>query len=847
MKFRYKLLIVLAVFIAALIFFGEKINETIFSSSATTTLMSEATLPTISFDVDGNVVNRLHGYVSNLNEMLMRESITPLTSARNFTVLIEENESNVKKLKYEIFNTDGRAVEEDSFTVLDVEDGPKKVDIALKETMKSGQEYICKITLITNKSKRIYYYTRLKMYDDGHLFEKLEFVDHFSKTMLGGKRTEQEELKKYLESTKSSDNTTFAKVNIKSSFDMVTWGDLEPEVVWSELPTVTEFYDSMASIELKYLVSVKNDGGKEYYIVKEHFRFNYTTRRVYLYNYERTMDEVFDPSNTSLTKNEFKLGITNDKDAQTGSSASGKYLSFVYGRELMLYDVEKNELHKVFGFKTGNGDYTRDYYDQHDVKLIYVHDNGNADFMVYGYMNRGEYEGRVGIVLYRYIHEENRIEEKLYIPINASYQLLAADVTDFTYLGEKDVFYFSLYEAIYSYDLTTKKLSVIAEGVPAEKLVYCESEHYIAWQENADDTASKAVHILNLSTGEAHAVTAPYGETVRLYGGINDNIIYGFARDTDVSILADGSRTLPAYKLCIEDGYGNVLKEYSESGFYISDISIGDNILMLQRVKRRLGDDVLYEAASEDSIMNRHVDIVKPVYINKRVTERVLTEYYVALPSSVDIEEQPVVVNALNTIINYDTTTRVSQPEGKQERFYTYSFGSIVLNTPFAAEAVKTADASIGTVIDSSGHVIWERGVKSPRAEIAGLRTVNADEEHTSLQAAMKMLLINKNYENDTRSFSARNTGIARWLTNVAKFKALDLSGATLDEVLYYVYKSRPVIAILPGGSACVITGYDASSVTVFEPAKKKSVKYALKDAVTMFENAGNMFVSYVD
>ena len=36
--------------------------------------------------------------------------------------------------------------------------------------------------------------------------------------------------------------------------------------------------------------------------------------------------------------------------------------------------------------------------------------------MVYGYMNRGEYEGRVGIVLYRYDSLFDRIEEQIYIP-----------------------------------------------------------------------------------------------------------------------------------------------------------------------------------------------------------------------------------------------------------------------------------------------------------------------------------------------------------------------------------------------------------------------------------------------
>ena len=33
-------------------------------------------------------------------------------------------------------------------------------------------------------------------------------------------------------------------------------------------------------------------------------------------------------------------------------------------------------------------DYIRDVYDQHNIKIVNIDENGNIDFMVYGYMNR---------------------------------------------------------------------------------------------------------------------------------------------------------------------------------------------------------------------------------------------------------------------------------------------------------------------------------------------------------------------------------------------------------------------------------------------------------------------------
>lgn len=847
MKFRYKVLIVLAVFIGALAFFGGGVRQTLFPTAAAVTPMNESTLPTISINVDGIELNRLHGYVSNLDEMIVRETITPITGERAFTVLIDENESVVKKLKYEIFNSDGREVESDSFTVLDVENGPKKVRIALKETMKSGKEYVAKITLITNQSKRIYYYTRLKMYDEGHLYEKLEFVQDFHNTLIDGTVDEREKLKRYLESSRASDNSTHAYVNIKSSFAMVNWGDLNPIVVWEDLPTIIEFYESMATVELRYVVLIETDNGTEYYMVKEHFRIQYTTIRTYLYNYERTMEAMFDVANTSLSKDEFMLGITNDTDAQTGASPSHKYLGFVYGRELMLYDVDANTLTKVFSFRQADGDYSRTYYDQHEVRLLQIHDNGDTDFLVCGYMNRGEYEGRVGIVLYRYIHADERIEEQLYIPVNSSYQLLQADMSDFAYLGQQDVFYFSIYDAIYSYDLTTRKLKVLADNLPASGPVYVEADNYLAWQDSADELDAKNIFVLNLTTGEIHPITTSEGEHIRLYGKINNNIIYGFSYEKDMWTKADGSRSLPVYKLCIEDGNGNILKTYSDSGIYIEDVEIGPNIITLHRLKRSAADSSKYVETEDDTILNRLEEINKPVYLTKRVTDKILTEYYVSIPAGIDIAEIPAMKVALSTVINYETTTRVSEPDVHAGKLYAYAFGNVVCADTDPAPVIVAADKAVGTVIDSEGKLVWERGIKAARTEITGIRTFDAGVTYNSAQAAMKMMLAYKNLDMEPTDYNSSTSSIAEYLNAAMKTSVLDLTGCSLDEVLYYVYKQRPVIAIEPNGNACVITGYDAVSITVYEPAKKKSARYQLKEAVNMFDEAGNIFISYTD
>ncbi|MCR5323703.1 MAG: hypothetical protein K6E85_10595 [Lachnospiraceae bacterium] len=850
-RFIHKALIVLAVFIASLIYFGSGINERFFGNASDTVEMSAATFPTIYIQVGEDSYNRLHGYASNLDMMLMRETITPITSERSFTVFIEENESDVKKLKYEVHNTDGREIESDSFTVLDSEYGPKKVKIDLKETYKSGQEYIVKITLITNQSKRIYYYTRFKMYDNGHISEKLEFVKDFHRILLEGDIVEKEGLKKYLESSRKTDNTSFANVSIKSSFNLVTWGDLSPECIWEELPTFHEFYEGLATIELKSYMKAQTGDGTEYYVVKENFRFQYTEKRVYLYNYDRTMETVYDITNTSLIRDEFKLGISKEDRIRTAASPSQKYMAFVYGRELYTYDIDKNFMTCAFSFKTGNevqlGDLSRELYDQHDIRLIKVHDNGNVDFLVYGYMNRGEYEGRVGMLLYRYIASGKRIEEQMYIPVNTTFQLLDADFEDFVYLSDKDVLYFSLYDAIYSYDLTTKKLETIAEDVPSDNLVFCEEDAYIAWQDARSDLEAKRIYMIDLIDGSQREIKAPLGENIRLLGRINNNIVYAFAKQTDIALLPDGSRMQPAYRLFIENVQGEILKDYSEAGSYIDSIEFDNNKITLKRLAKKAQDVLAYEAADEDTIMNRYVEAVDPVSITKRVTDKTLTEYYVTVPENVKIESVPGLTKAANSVIDFDTTARLTEPENREGIFYSYCYGEVLNTSLKVSETIKTADVRVGTVINREGRLIWERGIKAARSTITGLTLVKAGDGLDSAQAAMKTLLLNKNIDADTSSWSVEAQSVSDWLQDRMRSVVLDLSGAELDEVLYYVYKSRPVIGFKADGNAVVITAYDAASVTVYEPVKDKTVKYSIREAIAMFEAGGNRFVSYAE
>lgn len=106
----------------------------------------------------------------------------------------------------------------------------------------------------------------------------------------------------------------------------------------------------------------------------------------------------------------------------------------------MVLRSQKNELNNVFSFETGNNDYIREYYDQHNIRILNLDDDGNISFVVYGYMNCGDYEGRVGILLYDYSVADNQITERVYLPLTTTYEQLKEDFGDFCYINNKTSF-----------------------------------------------------------------------------------------------------------------------------------------------------------------------------------------------------------------------------------------------------------------------------------------------------------------------------------------------------------------------------------------------------------------------
>jgi uncharacterized protein YvpB len=116
-----------------------------------------------------------------------------------------------------------------------------------------------------------------------------------------------------------------------------------------------------------------------------------------------------------------------------------------------------------------------------------------------------------------------------------------------------------------------------------------------------------------------------------------------------------------------------------------------------------------------------------------------------------------------------------------------------------------------------------------------------------SLESCIKLMAkyLGKNIDNKT--LDLKDTSALEILNKDLKVEPIRLTGSTLDQVLYYINKGRPVIAMTGYNDAILIYGYDAYNIYMIDPKQGKSVKIGLQDSRDLFENAGNIFISYLD
>jgi len=833
-----RIAVCVVVFLASALIIGSIMNQ---GHNNMTMEMAPATLPMITMESGGVACNELHGNTVEMDVAYQKDCITLLGEGRQANFTVDTFGREITGISTEVRSIDGsRLIENSEVTGWKANGKSFSVSLTLKDLIDTNTQYSLTLILELEGEQKVYYYTTILWNDDVHISEILEFATDFH-----GKLYDKEvakELTKYLEpNSKLTDNGTFHKVNIHSSFQQITWGSLEPVQEDAASIRLTQVSGNVASLLMDFVVSTGEGKNKIYYNVEEYYRVRYTSERMYLLDYERTMTQI--PDTTRMYANDkILLGIT-DENVGMMESADGNTVVFSDMGQLLSYNAATNRLTVIFSFYDKDNADRRTLYDNHGIKILDVDEGGNVKFAVYGYMNRGRHEGETGIQIISYDNSLNTIEEEVYIPYSKSYAVLKDEMEQLLYRNRQQHVYFFLENGVYDVDLENRSAEQLVSIRQDDSLQVSENHEIIVWQEGDDINHSNQLNVRNLNTGEQTVIRAEDGEAIRPLGFMGEDIIYGVARESDIRTENSGQIFYPMYKVCISNSSGDNLKEYGQDGIYIVDCAIEGNQITLSRIQR--SENGSYQEILDDQIMN---NVEEEPGQNKVVTADIdIYERYVQIQTKTTIDTKTIKVLNPKEVVFEGGRELTLDAVSEVSRYYVYNAYGVQGIYSAPGKAVKEAYDSSGVVANDRGITVWLKGNRVSRNQIMAIKEESVTDQKNSLTVCLDNILrhagITRNTEYD---LAQGKTAIQILEENMTGVQVLDLSGCSLDAVLYYVNQDIPVLAILEDGEAVLVTGFNEFNVVIMEPSTGKLYKKGMNDATTWFAENGNHFISYM-
>ncbi len=797
-----------ALFAAAVLFFEymtHKNNEDMMTD------IGNATLPRVYFSVEGYGLNPMNGYVEQMDVSTMRDAITPVTGGR-LVMNVDDADKPASSIDYAVCTLDGGKVLYENH----IPKVSEQVTLTFDEGI-LGQERLMTVTLHVDGGE-VYYYTRVVEPADFHLSECLEYVYNYHENALA--KRENVGVGAALEPNDEEDNTSFAHVSIHSDYDHVTWGGMEPQVTGEERWKILESNPTYTSVLLEYEVSCTGEENEtDLYMVREFFRVRMAAGTMYLLDYDRTAEQIFDGSEKTLNEKGVLLGIT-QPEVPYAVNGDGTVVSFVQANELWNYNRDKDELSLVFSFRDAENTDIRNKISDHEIQILNMDKEGNTTFSVTGYMNRGSHEGRVGSAIYYYSIEKNSIEEKAFVPSSKSAAVTEKSLGDLTYYSvNRDYLYMVAGRTLYEVDVDKNWDEPVVENLQEGQYAVSDSGKWIAYQSGDTKKAPRGAIVMNLEKDETYTVEAAAEECVVPLGFVEDDFVYGFSRLSEEGKMAGGEKAVPIYRVEICNDQKEVIMTYDAEDIFVSGVQIRDGMITLNRI-RKSGD--IYVAAADDYITNNEEKKESNITLEPYTTE--LKETQMRLTFLDGIQDKNAKLLKPKLILQDEPALPDFHDETGGTVYYVYGLGKLQGMFKKAGEAIQAADHVSGVVISENGQYVWERGNRYLAFVISG-----QDELLASLQSQLKA-----------------GEAPLEIVDKLSEEEGLELTGCSTEQVLYLINKGTPVIGVRDGGAPVILTGYSENDVTYIDTGDGQSYTVPAEQMDQMMQGGGNAYIGYL-
>lgn len=666
----------------------------------TTMLMGSATLPVVHTRVGGHLINQLNGYTMEMNKSYMREAMTLITSGRGLEIVIDKYDTSITGISYEISELEGEIVDSYRFDAWETEESKVVATVSCTDDIVQGEEYTLDICITTENDQKIHYYSVLKYDPETDYNTQLQFVKDFNEKSFDYKAAQ--DLIPYMEPSKDNANDNLGYVDLTSSFKQLTWAELKVKQIGDPVLTITDISAPAGSYKLTYQVEISKDDEVERYNVEEFYRLCIYDTRMFIVRFHRTMDQLYDEKYGNVSNRRMNLGIDSDLDVELATSPNNRFITFVKERQLWMMDTKNNEITLVFSFFDDIKNGVRECNENHDIKTIDIDESGNIWFLVYGYMNRGEHEGKSGVTLYKYNREDEIVEEIIYLPSNKPYGIIKEYIGELCYITG-DTMYIYIDNVIYAVDLVLKEYVEIASGLNSDNYTTDDARYLLAWIDKSGE--NNTIRIKNLETGEDHVVKGGKGQILVPLSFMGEGFIYGVSKQNNVLKDSNGDKTILYSTIKIIDKEGNQIKSYKKKGKLITDVEVDETMLHFSLATKT---GKTFEITGEDQIFNNTEAVIDSVAQDTIVTEEKQTEITINYASSVVSSEgtKLIVPKEVNTA--KANALSIKQNNNKDNNYYVYGEGEILGIFQSERKAIQIAEEVKGFVTDATNGKTWK-------------------------------------------------------------------------------------------------------------------------------------------
>lgn len=840
-----KILILICIFFGTIFFVNGVHNRGVEDVSVE---MEQATLPIVYVRYSDRFINTLHGYTGKVDTTFFRDTITPMDYSQTIELWTDQGSDEYGTYEYELRSLyQGDLIENGSVTELNHADGYDKIRIVFRTDLEELQEYVLVLKAMANDEVAARYYTRVVVENDFHASYLIEFVENFNDAIFDKEKAE-DVITKSIEPNEDGNNEYLSEVDIHSSFETITFADLNPDRLTKPIASIKEIDDSYAIIQLKYMISATENKVIQNYYVTENYRVRFVDEdNIYLLDYSRQQEALFTMDNIDITANMFKIGIIDEEQYQYVASDKQKKIAFIQARQLWYYDYNSGTITNVYGFcQEDNYTDARVTYDENNIKILDMDDEGNIEFAVYGYMNRGDHEGKVGISVYQFTAEKDKIEEILFVENDKPFNILKEDMETLMYLNDKGEFYYFDNDCIVKIDTNTLKSEIFIEDVLNENLAVSDDNHLIGYPNELLTENTNQITVLNLDMGEEQIYEAKAGERLEAIGFVGEDLVLGRIREGDIEVALDKTVTCPMSTIDIIDKNKNVIKTYGSTGIYVLHATAKNGVVYLERVRKING---VFEPTTQDFITYKEEENTDQIYTAYKMTDKAYNQLYLLFPDYIYVTNRPKLMITRKAVNEEDTTVKITF-DHINTKFYAYGQGKYMTDYLSLNEAVRVAYENAGVVLDADGVIVWRKiAVKDYHTVADKVKIYHVTDVKDTLAACIYMMGIyeekNPKYA-DMQADMANDKPIEDIVLKYVGRKGTDITGCDFENGLYYLCKDAPVITRFADGTYVLVTSYNGQRVRYINPLEETDIVEEREEFEEKVHDSGNVFISYV-